>query len=236
MNSRSGNRSENGSIQPMKTRHLAILTIGQSPRDDVVPVLQQFLPERVSIHQVGALDELDDHGIANLAPRNEWDGIETRLRTGQSVVVSKAGLDALLVHAISGLHDDGPVLFLCSSAFPAIHGKPGIIQPNELILPIVRHVASGHLLGVIGPESDLPRQPDYWHPHAPGAIFAAGSPHSSPDSLRISGAQLMADGATILFLDCMGFSEDTREMLSSTLGIPVLCATTLVGRLLAEFI
>ncbi len=175
--------------------------------------------------------------IAQLAPVSDLDGIETRLRDGSSVVVSKRGLEPLLVDAADSLsRRASTILFLCSSSFPVLDRFSGIIKPNELILPIMRHAAVGQVLGVIGPESDLPRQPEYWHPHVPLATFAAGSPSDSTTELVETGMRLVDDGATMLFLDCMGFREDQRTAIRLATGVPVFAATTLIGRLLPEFI
>jgi protein AroM len=213
---------------------LGILTIGQSPRDDIVPVLRQFLPANTAITEVGCLDKLASRDLGLLVPRSEDDGIETRLRDGRNVVVSKSGLDALLRDCLETC--PRPALFLCSSNFPSLDGVSGIIQPHELILPVMRHLASGHRLGVIGPESDLPRQPNYWHPHVPGARFAAGSPTDSEIRLLAVAETMAAQGCTMLFLDCMGFSEEQRVAIRRATGITVIAATTLVARLLPEIL
>lgn len=213
---------------------LGVLTIGQSPRDDIVPVLRHFLPAETAVTEIGCLDDFSDVEIADLTPVDAHDGIETRLRSGESVIVSKSALEPMLVSCLRDL--PRPVLFLCSSVFSAMSGQSGIIQPSETILPVMRHAASGQILGVIGPESDLPRQPDYWHPHTPGAQFAAGSPTDPVDVLIDAAQALRANGCTMLFLDCMGFSNEQREVIRTASGLPTIAATTLVARLLPEFL
>jgi protein AroM len=213
---------------------LGILTIGQSPRNDIVPVLRAFLPSGISLMEIGCLDGLADDQIAGLGPRSDHDGIETRLRDGKSVVISKFRLESLIPQCLD--HLPRPVLFVCSSTFTSLENVSGVIRPDQLILPVISHVARGYRLGVIGPASDLPRQPDYWHPHAPGALFAAGSPNDS-DADLIAAAQSLDDaGCSMLFLDCMGFREDQRRMLRAEMNLPVIAATTLVGRMLPEFL
>jgi len=213
---------------------LGVLTIGQSPRDDIVPTLRKYCPPGTAITELGLLDHMSAEQIAQLQPCHEADAIETRLRDGNAVIVSKTALEPLLAAALAEM--PRPVLLLCSSTFAVLESIAGVIRPNELILPIMRHVAAGHRLGVIGPESDLPRQPGYWHPHVPDAIFAAGSPTDPIDALETAGMRLVGDGATLLFLDCMGFRDDQREALRQAAGVPVVAATTLVARLLPEIL
>jgi hypothetical protein len=46
---------------------LGLVTIGQSPRDDVMAQMMPFLPDNMYIRQVGALDGLTGEQIAKLA-------------------------------------------------------------------------------------------------------------------------------------------------------------------------
>ncbi len=212
---------------------LGVLTIGQSPRDDIVPVLRHFLPPGTSIVERGCLDDLTAVEVDRLVPIDDRDAIETRLRSGDSVIVSKAALEPMLANCLIDLPK--PILFLCSSVFDAMRNQSGVIQPNEIILPVMRHIAAGQTLGVVGPASDLPRQPDYWHPHAPNARFAAGSPTDDVDELIEAALLLRGQGCTMLFLDCMGFSEDQRHAIREATDLPTVAATTLLARLLPEF-
>ncbi len=56
-------------------KRVAFVTIGQSPRSDVVPDILAETREPFDVTERGALDGLDDAAIADLAPRpgkNAW--------------------------------------------------------------------------------------------------------------------------------------------------------------------
>ncbi len=67
---------------------LLVLTIGQSPREDIQTELRQILGER-PIEVRGALDGLSNDEGAELAPSHPADTFHTRLSDGTEVQVSK---------------------------------------------------------------------------------------------------------------------------------------------------
>ena len=50
------------------TRKIGAITIGQSPRDDIMAVMTPHLPDGLKVLQRGALDDLDAVTIAGLRP------------------------------------------------------------------------------------------------------------------------------------------------------------------------
>jgi protein AroM len=71
-------------------RTIGMVTIGQAPRDDVVPAMRAFLPDGLRIVQRGALDDLPAHDIATYAVDPGETGIVTKLLDGTSVLLSHA--------------------------------------------------------------------------------------------------------------------------------------------------
>lgn len=73
------------------------LTIGQSPRVDVVPEIQSVLEDNTEIIERGALDGLDPEAIHHMSPRAGDYRLVTRMRDGSEVKVGKAHLMARIV-------------------------------------------------------------------------------------------------------------------------------------------
>ncbi len=68
---------------------VGLITVGQSPRSDVVPDMAEILGGDVEIVEAGALDGLDRERIATLAPEGDDEILVTRLTDGRSVFVGK---------------------------------------------------------------------------------------------------------------------------------------------------
>ena len=68
---------------------IGLVTIGQSPRSDVVPDMATILGPGVEIREAGALDGLARSEIDALAPTGDDEILVTRLRDGSSVFLGK---------------------------------------------------------------------------------------------------------------------------------------------------
>lgn len=221
-----------------KAACLGVLTLGQTPRRDVTPTLQAILGAAVQIHEAGALDGLSSASIAALAPQAGETPIETRLRSGEAVLLSRDRLLSLLVRAGSNLLAlCGRVLLLCSGEFPALTAAcPGLIMPANLLRGVIKAVAGGQTLGVMGPATDMERAPDQWAPLVRRVVCAAASPYDRLSVIETAGSQLVKAGADIILLDDMAFTEEHRRVVSASVVRPVICATTVTARVLVEII
>ena len=68
---------------------VGLVTIGQSPRADVVPDMAEILGPGIDIREAGALDGLTRAEIAALAPGPGDEILVTRLADASSVFVAK---------------------------------------------------------------------------------------------------------------------------------------------------
>jgi protein AroM len=74
-------------------KRVAFVTIGQSPRNDVVPDILAETRVKFEATERGALDGLDDATIADLAPRRGEERLVSRLRDGREVLLGKPAID-----------------------------------------------------------------------------------------------------------------------------------------------
>ena len=61
---------------------VGLITIGQSPRSDVVPEMAALIGPGVDVREAGALDGLNRSGIEALAPTGHDEILVTRLQDG----------------------------------------------------------------------------------------------------------------------------------------------------------
>ncbi len=222
----------------MTNPRLGVLTLGQTPRDDVLPTLRAFLGDAVQLIERGALDGLDAAGLDAYRARPGEPVLETRLRGGAPIGLSKALLTPRLIAIAAQLASEcDALLLLCSGEFPALAAAcPGVIEPVRILRGAVNAAAAHRRLGLIGPASDLADAPAQWRPYAPDVICAPASPYDPPGSVAQAARALVASGAHVLYLDDMGFNESHRLEAARAVSLPVLCATTLVARVLPELL
>ena len=216
---------------------IGLLTLGQSPRRDVMPTFQELLPAGVTVLQGGALDGLSKAQIRALSTSCA-DGIETRLAGGQAVTIAKKLLLPRLIEQAQQLQARcSQLLLLCSGEFPALRAEcPAVVEPIFLLRGVIRALAAQKCLGIVGPQSDLAAAPGQWQPYAGSVVCAPASPYGEADAITAAVRRLEAQGAELMLLDDMGFSIAQQRLARQATSRAVLCATTVTARILAELL
>jgi len=137
------------------TLKIGLITIGQSPRTDVTPILRDILGTKVELIEKGALDCLGKKEIEKLASTARDYTLVTRLRDGTSVKVARRYITSKIQKCIEELEELGVDLnlLLCTAEFPALKAKKPLIMPDKLLSNIVRCVKSGKI-GIVVPEKE----------------------------------------------------------------------------------
>lgn len=215
---------------------LGVLTIGQSPRDDVVPEMAAFWPG-VDVIQSGALDGLPADEVLDLAPAEGEYVLVTRLRDGTGVKVGKERLAGRMQDALSALADSGcaAVLLLCTGQFAGFRSAVPIIRPQQILHGTVEAMAAGVHLGVMLPAADqLPQAQRRWRDVAGRLSLAGASPYAESDEVEAAARRFRRLGVELTVMDCMGYTAAMRALVRGTTGRPVLLARNVVARVVAE--
>ena len=130
------------------------ITIGQSPRTDVVQELFPLMGEQVELIQAGALDGLTREDIQAFAPGPEDYTLISRLRDGSSVMIAERHILPQLQQCIERLEEQGVnlILFLCTGDFPAVfHSKVPLIFPCKVLNGLVPALSNRGKIAVVVP-------------------------------------------------------------------------------------
>jgi|SRR5687768_427940 len=218
---------------------VGLVTIGQSPRSDVVPDMATLLGHGVEIREAGALDGLPRSEIAALAPTGGDEILVTRLADGSSVFLGKQKIVGLVEQRIAALERGGATLtaLLCTGAFPRLRATRPLMQPHPVLLGTLRGLSWPGRLGVLTPSvPHVPQTEARWRRDGFDPVVAPLSPYEEEDAaaLRRAAEAMRAGGAGLVVMDCMGFRRKTRDELRGLTGVPVLLANLLVARVIAE--
>jgi protein AroM len=216
---------------------LGIVTIGQSPRSDMVPELIDWLPS-VEVRERGALDDLSPAQIEALAPAPGDETLTTRLRDGSSVVIGRAGILPRLQAQIDILEAGGAdaVLIVCTGEFPGFRHSRPLLLAGPLMTAGLSAIAGDSVIGVICPLAEQEQQSYEKFAHLEQKVKVAWATPYQPRVAAIEEAarSLAADGAEILVLDCMGYTQAHREAAVAAANRPVVLSRSVVARLTAE--
>src|SRR6266849_3801918 len=132
---------------------VGLVTIGQSPRPDVVPEMAALIGPGVEVREAGALDGLNRSEIEALAPTGRDEILVTRLQDGSAVFLGKEKIVSRVEQRIAALARGGATLtaLLCTGAFPRLRATRPLIQPHPVLLGTLRGLSWAGRLGVLTP-------------------------------------------------------------------------------------
>jgi len=207
---------------------LAAVTVGQSPRDDILPEIRQTIGDDIDITEVGVLDNLTADEIAAMAPVGNETRLCTRLRDGSEVVISKAKtaikLNTVLGDLAKGDFDD--IVLLCTGYFEDVHCSQPLIESQRLVDGYLAAMSFGNRkIGVMVPLAEQAEEPKQ-HADYKSAAVTYASPYSG-DRLREAGQQLA--NMDLIVMHCMGYTNAMRQTVMEASGRPVVLARNVIA-------
>ena len=210
----------------MSPVRIGAVTIGQSPRDDVVPELARRLGSDVEILQRGALDDLSLDAIPAHESVTEENTLVSRMRDGTEVHLGKGFVVPRLQSVIRCLEDDvRMILVLCSASFDDLDSNVPLLRPSFALDNIVSQ-SRAHRLGVLTPSLEqVPAQRVRWQGFAEEEVVVlAASPYVDRRVLEDAATELAHNEVDLVVMDCIGYNESMRQRLDRMLSVPVVSA------------
>lgn len=222
---------------------LGAITVGQSPRVDIMPDIEPLL-SGVEILERGALDDFTDDELDGLMQRRRDPVLATRRRDGGEIIVAEEDVMEKLRAGIQDLneHDVEAILLLCTGTFPELESRSPLLYPEHLLSHFVRALCRECKVGVMTPaEAQIPFQRERWTQALGGKArveVAHASPYAGDVSVGIEAAaqELLSRGAEMIVMDCLGYTRDMRALARQVSGKSVILARTVVARAAAELL
>ena len=221
----------------MGSRKVGFVTIGQSPRTDILEDLKPLLGS-LEILERGALDGLSPSELEAVAPFPDETPYVSRLFGGSQVLLSPEKILPLFQVAVDSVVGSGAemVVVLCTGSFPTLQCPAPLLFPGRLL--------RGFLKGVLPPEGSLgvvvplSKQAgaarESWNSITPHVYTASLSPYLD-FSAGVEECQTL-EGCDLAVMDCLGYTIRHKEMLTRFLNIPVVLARTVMARAVRELI
>lgn len=221
-------------------RKLGAITIGQSPRDDVIPEMREILGDKVEILEAGALDGLTKEQISKFTPKRDDYILVSKLRDGSSVKFGEKNILPRLQGCIEKLENEGAelILFICTGTFPNIFkSNKLIIYPQKILHGLVPKLVGEGRLGVITPDKDQIEQSKLkWSETGIGVEVVAGSPYGNKEEIKNAIERLKKKDVDLIVMDCIGYTNAMKKEVVESTGKPVILARTIVARVVSEIL
>jgi protein AroM len=218
------------------SKRVAFVTIGQTPRSDLVPEILERIGTAVEAVEFGALDGMSAAEIAAVAPRPGEGSLATRLKDGGEAVVSKEWAEVGLQHIFDHIDAAGfdLLVLLCTGHFPKLRSRTLMVEAQRVVDGFVDALAvDGCRLGVMVP---LARQVGEFHVHGNekrDVMLTHFSPYAG-DRLERAIEEL-ADRDMIV-MHCMGYDEAMRARVAARTTRSVVLARRVVAGAIAQLI
>jgi protein AroM len=219
---------------------IGMITVGQSPRDDIAPAMSRILGAGIEIVQEGALDGLSDTEIKGLMPEAAEVRLCTRLADGRQVVVVKEKILSRVQDRIDDLNQASVdlIVLLCTGHFPRFESRCLVVEAQKIVdKSLEALVDDRYSLGIVVPLVEQMDQAQQSLSHlTPKIHVAVASPYGPLEAVQEAAAELYQKQVDLVVLHCMGFSSDHRQVMRAVAQKPVLVANSIVARTVAELL
>lgn len=216
---------------------IGALTIGQSPRPDLVEPLWQYLPADCQVMEAGGLNGLS---ASQIPPITEGVyPLTTRLQDGSSVMVEESFLLPRLQQALDHLETRGAVasILLCAGTFSGLQGTRPLFKPF-VVGSIVLQALGLKSLGLIAPikEQVAPIRRRWKTAGFEPTVWTAALSKQDRQFKQQLAVQIETYGLECIVLDYVGHPAQTVTLLQQNTTLPVidlgqLAMTALAGTL-----
>lgn len=218
---------------------VSFLTVGHSPRDDIMVDLSRKLSKNIEIRQVGALDALGVGEIHDqLAPVDDEPTMVSRLRNGEMCTFSKEKVMPLVQAAIDRECQSGAdaIVILCTNRFDPLKSTVPLIIPYTLIHSVTAAIGAGLKVGALFPfESHAASMADNWRETGFDVSYQCRMAQETTP-IDESVAFFRQKGCQLLVMDCIGYGFALREAYQRKLNIPIIHPRALIADVLHDIL
>ncbi len=216
---------------------IGMLTIGQSPRDDIIPPLKEILGPSHEILEAGALDGMTKEEIEGIEFRPDDYLLVSRLRNGTEIKIHKRLILPHLQKRLLELEEKGVRLtvIMCTGKFPQFQSLGLVVTPQEILKGILEASLKNGKLAVVYPAVEQTHKAESDFGRAGITIYADHlSPYEGKDDLEQLAQRLKEQDPALILLNCFGFSPKIKTIIAERTGKPVIHSNVVVARVLME--
>lgn len=221
-------------------KNIACITIGQSPRDDILFENGSLFGNEINIIQFGALDNYDEGFIKkNFKPIGDEYRLVSKLKDGGQIEIGKSHIVELMQFKINEAQKVADlILILCTGIFlEEFISKIPIIFPYEIIYSIVPTVVKDRKTLVIVPDkAQLEESNHNWGKILKSSAVVNLSPYSK--NLEINRVTNIINNSSpeFVLLDCMGYTKMIKDEIATKTKAKVILSKSLVASVVKQFI
>lgn len=204
----------------MSGSRVGAVTIGQTPRPDLLEPLVRRLGPTADVVEAGALDGLAADGLPSTPGGIDSAAaspLTTRLRDGSRVTLEESDLAPLVQAAIDRAEAAGAavILLLCAGGFPHATARGHLVRPFEAAVDRLRELGARRLTVVVPFAGQAEPARRKWTAAGFAIVVLVGD----PAVLDVAPGE---PGADAIVLDYVGHAGSVVERLRVRAALPVI--------------
>ena len=219
-------------------KKIGMLTIGQSPRDDLIPALKEILGKDIEIAEAGALDDLtiDDINKIDLKPEDYI--LVSRMRSGKEIKITKKFVVPRMQKQLDKIEaqDVRLTVVMCTGKFPQFKSKGLVVTPSEILKGIVDGSLKAGKLAVVYPTAEQKPYAERDFGQENIELYADTVSPYEPEDVEGLLKRLKHENPDLIFLNCFGFPISLKNKVIEATGKPVIHSSSVIARVLKELI
>ena len=216
----------------MKSKKVGFLTIGQSPREDVISEIRPLLLPQIEIYEEGLLDDLSPEEIELLKPEFGEIPLVTRLRDSTQVLLSEKKVNSLMHEALDNMKrktDIRAAGVLCTHDFQLPQLSYPVIFPHDYIHFLLTRTLRISSLGAVVPlkgQIEMARK----KLEVEKVVIDVRSPYEERKDWEETARKFTQEKVEAVVLDCMGFRVQDKQQLQNLLSCPILLPRAILAQ------
>lgn len=218
---------------------IGAITIGQAPRTDVTSDIMEIFDGNVELLQGGGLDGLTEEEISKYTPEEGDYVLVSRLNNGTSVTFAERYILPNLQKRIEELEASGVslIMFFCTGDFPdTLQSKRvPLVYPCQLlhrIVPLLTKTSS--IITVTPSPLQVEQSESKWKNYVNAVKAVPASPYGDWETLENAAKAIKEMDGDLVVLDCIGFTQEMKELFVRETGKLVILPRTLLARVVSE--
>ncbi|MCW4050951.1 MAG: AroM family protein [Candidatus Bathyarchaeota archaeon] len=219
-------------------KKIGMLTIGQSPRDDLIPGLMEILGDGYEIVEAGALDDHIMEDIEKIELNPEHYILVSRMRDGTEIKITKKYILPLMQKRLDEIESQGVrvTVVMCTGKFPQFKSKGLVVTPSEILKGVIEGSLKEGKLGVVYPAAEQMPYAENDFGRTGVEVYADTVSPYEPEDVEGLLERLKKENLDLIFLNCFGFPSMIKEKVITATGKPTIQSNTLIARVLKELI
>lgn len=218
---------------------VGIVTIGQSPRPDVVGEIKRVLGSGYEIIEAGALDSFTLEEVKKMKPKPGQGLLVTRMRDGTEVKITHDSVLPYMREAVTKLNEKQVkiILLLCTGRFPEFESDVLVVTPSKIVTGVTNAAIRKGRLGMILPSiQQVGGAPRTEEKDGLVTYYDSASPYGPIEEVEALGDRLAKQKVDLTLLNCMGFDHNHKKIIMDKTGKPVIQSSSIVARVMKELL